>query len=114
MFTPETARSAPEYAIAVSRLTKRFGRRLAIEDLTLSVRPGEICGLAGANGGGKSTSLRLLAGLIRPDRGEGSVRGCDPLRTARQVRHKVGYSAPRGVLYPHPLVRRIRSFRARA
>jgi ABC-type Na+ transport system ATPase subunit NatA len=97
---PERTAGAPEYAIAVRGLTKRFGRRVAIEDLTLSVRPGEICGLAGANGGGKSTSLRMLAGLIPPDRGEGSVLGCDLVRAVRRVRHKVGYLAQRSVLYP--------------
>jgi ABC-2 type transport system ATP-binding protein len=112
MFMPERARSAPEYAIAVRGLTKRFARRVAIEDLTLSVRPGEICGLAGANGGGKSTSLRLLAGLLAPDRGEGFVLGCDLVRGARQVRHEVGYLAQRGALYPTLSVRENLRFRA--
>jgi ABC-2 type transport system ATP-binding protein len=112
MFMPERARSAPEYAIAVRGLSKRFGRRVAIDDLTLSVRPGEICGLAGANGGGKSTSLRLLAGLVAPDRGDGMVLGCDLLRDARRVRHKVGYLAQRSVLYPTLSVRENLRFRA--
>jgi ABC-2 type transport system ATP-binding protein len=112
MFMPEGARSAAEYAIAVRGLTKRFGRRVAIEDLTLAVRPGEICGLAGANGGGKSTSLRLLAGLIAPDHGEGVVLGCDLLRTARRVRHEVGYLAQRSALYPTLSVRENLRFRA--
>lgn len=112
MFMPERSRSAPEYAIAVRGLTKRFGRRLAIDDLTLSVRPGEICGLAGANGGGKSTSLRLLAGLVAPDGGEGTVLGCDLLRAARRVRDRVGYLAQRSVLYPTLSVRENLRFRA--
>jgi ABC-2 type transport system ATP-binding protein len=112
MFMPEKTGGAPEYAIAVRGLTKRFGRRAAIHDLTLSVRPGEICGLAGANGGGKSTSLRMLAGLIPPDSGEGSVLGCDLVRTARRVRHKVGYLAQRSVLYPTLSVRENLRFRA--
>src|SRR5882762_10549307 len=112
MFTPETARSAPEYSIAVRGLTKRFGRRLAIEDLTLSVKSGEICGLAGANGGGKSTSLRLLAGLIAPDHGEGLVLGCDLLRSARRVRHEIGYLAQRSALYPTLSVQENLRFRA--
>jgi ABC-2 type transport system ATP-binding protein len=112
MFRPERARSAPEYAIVVLGLSKRFGRRVAIDDLTLSVRFGEICGLAGANGGGKSTSLRLLAGLVAPDRGDGMVLGCDLLRGARGVRHKVGYLAQRSVLYPTLSVRENLRFRA--
>lgn len=112
MFMPERLRNAPEYAIAARGLCKRFERRVAIDDLTLSVRPGEICGLAGANGGGKSTSLRMLAGLVAPDRGAGSVLGCDLLRGARHVRRKVGYLAQRSVLYPTLSVRENLRFRA--
>lgn len=112
MFMPDRARANPHYAIAVRGLAKRFGRRLAIDDLTLTVRPGEICGLAGANGGGKSTSLRLLAGLLAPDRGEGSVLGCDLLQGVRRVRHEVGYLAQRSVLYPTLSVRENLRFRA--
>ena len=112
MFMPERAGSAPEYAIFVRGLAKRFGRRVAIDDLTLSVRPGEIFGLAGANGGGKSTSLRLLAGLLAPDRGDGMVLGCDLLRGARRIRHEVGYLAQRSVLYPTLSVRENLRFRA--
>jgi ABC-2 type transport system ATP-binding protein len=114
MFTPKGARSAPECAIAVRGLSKRFGHRVAIDDLTLSVGSGDICGLAGANGGGKSTSLRLLAGLLAPDRGEGFVLGCDLVRGARRVRHEVGYLAQRGALYPTLSVRENLRFRAAA
>jgi len=105
MSTPDGAASAPQYLIDVRRLSKRFGRRVAIEDLSLSVRPGEICGLAGANGGGKSTALRLLAGLLVPDGGTGNVLGRDLLRGARQVRQHVGYLAQRSTLYPTLSVR---------
>ena len=105
MSTPDGAARAPQYLIDVHRLSKRFGRRVAIEDLSLSVRPGEICGLAGANGGGKSTALRLLAGLLVPDSGTGNVLGRDLLRGARQVRHHVGYLAQRSTLYPTLSVR---------
>ncbi len=112
MFMPEVPRNAAAYAITVRGLSKRFGRRVAIDDLTLSVRPGEICGLAGANGGGKSTSLRMLAGLVAPDQGEGSVLGRDLLRGARRVRHEVGYLAQRSVLYPTLSVRENLRFRA--
>jgi len=84
---PDGAANGPEYLIDVRGLSKRFGPRVAIAGLSLSVRPGEICGLAGANGGGKSTALRLLAGLLVPDCGTGSVLGHDLWRGARQVRH---------------------------
>ena len=113
MFMPERLPSdAAQLAIRVRGLSKRFKHRVAVHDLTLSVGPGEICGLAGANGGGKSTSLRMLAALVAPDRGEGSVLGCDLLRSARQVRNRVGYLAQRSVLYPTLSVRENLRFRA--
>jgi ABC-2 type transport system ATP-binding protein len=112
MSTPDRAASVPECLIDVRRLSKRFGRRIAIEDLSLSVRPGEICGLAGANGGGKSTALRLLAGLLVPDSGTGNVLGRDLLRGTRQVRHHAGYLTQRSTLYPTLSVRENLRFHA--
>jgi ABC-2 type transport system ATP-binding protein len=55
--------------IAVEHLTKRFGEVVAVDDLTFSVEPGQVCGLLGPNGAGKSTTLRVLVGLERPARG---------------------------------------------
>jgi ABC-2 type transport system ATP-binding protein len=111
MSTLNRTTSTSEILIDVHHLSKRFGYRVAIEDLSLSARPGEICGLAGANGGGKSTILRLLAGLLVPDRGAGSVLGRDLLRGARQVRQHVGYLAQRSTLYPTLSVRENLRFR---
>src|SRR6266446_8244494 len=112
MSMPDRASNAVKYPIDVRHLRKCFGRRVAIEDLSLAVAPGEIFGLAGANGGGKSTALRLLAGLLVPDRGTGQVLGRDLLRGARQVRHQVGYLAQRSTLYPTVSVRENLRFRA--
>jgi ABC-2 type transport system ATP-binding protein len=112
MSTPDRIRRPCDSAIDVRGLTKRFGRRVAVEDLTLSVAPGEICGLVGANGGGKSTSLRLLAGLLEPDRGEAVVLGCDLLQARHRLRHQVGYLAQRNTLYPTLSVRENLRFRA--
>jgi ABC-2 type transport system ATP-binding protein len=99
-------------AIEVRGLTKRFGRRVAIKDLSMSVRFGEIQGLAGANGGGKSTTLRLLAGLLAPDDGTACVLGyCLPKQMTR-VRHAVGYLPQRNWLYPALSVRENLRFRA--
>ena len=112
MSTPDGSTGTSEFRIDVRRLSKRFGRRVAIEDLSLSVRPGEICGLTGANGGGKSTALRLLAGLLVPDGGTGNVLGRDLLRGARQVRQHVGYLAQRSTLYPTLSVRENLRFHA--
>ena len=112
MFMRDGNAAAAPYAIDVRGLSKRFGRRMAIEDLSLSVRPGEIFGLAGANGGGKSTALRILAGLLSPDAGAGSVLGCDLSRHSRGVRHEVGYLAQRSTLYPTLSVRENLRFHA--
>jgi ABC-2 type transport system ATP-binding protein len=99
MFTPDSASSGQPLALDIRKLSKRFHGKWAIENLALAVKPGDICGLAGANGGGKSTTMRLLAGLLPPDAGEGSVLGCDLLRASHHIRRKVGYLAQRSTLY---------------
>jgi len=100
------------FAIETTGLTKRLGARLALENLTLGVRYGQICGLAGANGGGKSTALRLLAGLLTPDAGDAQVLGyCLPGQMER-VRHAVGYLPQRNWLYSTLSVRENLRFRA--
>jgi energy-coupling factor transporter ATP-binding protein EcfA2 len=71
------------YAIEVRGLTKHFGQRVAIEDLSMRVRYGQIQGLAGANGGGKSTSLRVLSGLLAPDSGSAISQGSHRRRCQR-------------------------------
>src|SRR5262249_28283232 len=87
-------------AIEVRGLAKRFGQRVAIDDLSMQVRYGEIHGLAGANGGGKSTSLRLLAGLLAPDAGTAQVLGYNLPQETDRVRQAVGYLPQRNWLYP--------------
>ncbi|HEX6516142.1 MAG TPA: ATP-binding cassette domain-containing protein, partial [Nocardioidaceae bacterium] len=69
-------------AISASRLRKAFGRTLALDDLDLEVRVGEVHGFLGPNGAGKSTTIRILLGLLRADRGEVSLLGGDPWRDA--------------------------------
>jgi ABC-2 type transport system ATP-binding protein len=78
--------------IEAKGLTRRFDGRVAVEDLSLEVRPGEIFGLLGPNGAGKTTTLRMLAGLISPSSGTASVAGV-PLVRGRMddVRSKVGF-----------------------
>jgi ABC-2 type transport system ATP-binding protein len=112
MYTTEPLPARQPLAIEVRELSKRFQGRAAIEHFTLSVRHGEICGLAGANGGGKSTAMRLLAGLLVPDDGEGLVLGCDLRRARHLIRRKVGYLAQRGTLYSTLSVRENLRFRA--
>jgi ABC-2 type transport system ATP-binding protein len=86
-------------AVTVENVTKRYGNRIAVENLSLSLRAGEIFGLVGANGGGKTTTLRILAGILRPDRGQGQVLGFDLLRGTREIRERVGYMSQRFSLY---------------
>src|SRR5262249_39063214 len=92
-------------AIEVRGLAKRFGQRVAIENLSMRVRYGEIHGLAGANGGGKSTSLRLLAGLLAPDAGTANILGYAIPKEMGRLRHAVGYLPQRNWLYPALSVR---------
>lgn len=106
MFTSESVdeeRDAPTQAVAtlvaVRDVAKRFGNRVAIEDLELTLRAGEIFGLAGANGGGKTTTLRILAGILKPDRGRGHVLGYDLMRGAREIRKQIGYMSQRLSFY---------------
>lgn len=78
-------------AIAVRGLTKRFGARTVVDHVDLTVQPGRICGFLGPNGSGKTTTLRMICGLLIPDEGEGEVLGLD-LRTRRHaIKHQIGY-----------------------
>jgi len=73
-------------ALSVRGLTRRFGSRVAVDDLHLEVRPGDVYGFLGPNGAGKTTAMRCILGLIRRDAGEVEVFG----RTGREARHHVG------------------------
>jgi ABC-2 type transport system ATP-binding protein len=78
--------------IAARHLTRTFGDRLAVEDVTFEVGPGEVFGLLGPNGAGKTTTLRMLAGLIAPSTGDASVAGVPLTRhTIDRVRGQVGF-----------------------
>jgi len=106
MFTGETAGEdcvtpalASEILVAVEDLAKRYADRVAVEKLTLALRAGEVFGLVGANGGGKTTALRILAGILKPDKGRGHVLGFDLMNEAADVRHRVGYMSQRFSLY---------------
>lgn len=79
--------------ITVTRLRKRYGRVAAVADLSFSVGEGEVLCLLGPNGAGKSTTIRMLAGLTRPDGGTATVAGYDVAREPRQVRSRIGYVA---------------------
>lgn len=78
-------------AIETERLTKRYGRVLALDGLTLAVEPGEVFGFLGPNGAGKTTTIRLLLDLIRPTSGRAAILGHDCQRESLAARRLVGY-----------------------
>jgi heme ABC exporter ATP-binding subunit CcmA len=86
-------------AIHVEGLGRRFGLRWILRGVTFGVERGEVVGLLGANGSGKSTVLRVLATLLRPNAGRAAVNGFDVLRSADDVRSSVGYLAHVAGLY---------------
>lgn len=77
--------------ISAVALTKRYGRTLALSDLTLEVQPGEIFGFLGPNGAGKTTTIRLLLDLIRPTAGSARILGLDAHADAVALKHRIGY-----------------------
>jgi ABC-type multidrug transport system ATPase subunit len=88
-----------EYVIDVKDLRKNFGASKVVEGLTLQVAKGEICGFLGANGSGKTTTIRMLCGLLTPDGGEGECIGYDIIRQSHEIRRDVGYMTQRFSLY---------------
>jgi len=90
---------AADVAIDVRNLTKRFGKFTAVDDVTFSVKRGEIFGFLGANGAGKSTTIRMLCGLLQPSAGSATVGGFDILRQTEEVKQSIGYMSQRFSLY---------------
>jgi len=86
-------------AIEVRDLTKRFGDFVAVNRVTFDVRAGEIFGFLGSNGAGKSTTIRMLCGLLRPTSGTASVGGTDVGRDPEAVKRRIGYMSQRFSLY---------------
>jgi ABC-2 type transport system ATP-binding protein len=99
--------------VAVTGVAKQYSGRFAVREIGLTLGRGEILGLIGANGGGKTTTLRVLAGLLRPDHGGGRVLGCDLIREAGQIRKQVGYMSQSFSLYRELSVLENLRFRAR-
>jgi ABC-2 type transport system ATP-binding protein len=85
--------------IAARGLTKRFGDFTAVDDLSLGVEPASIFAFLGANGSGKSTTIRMLIGLLRPTAGTIEVDGVDVIATPRRVRDHIGYMGQKVSLY---------------
>jgi ABC-2 type transport system ATP-binding protein len=105
--------SSPDIAIDVRGLTKSFGGREVVHDLSMQVKRGTIYGFLGPNGSGKTTTIRMLCGLLTPDRGEGTCLGYDIRRDADKIKRRVGYMTQRFSLYQDLSVRENLEFVAR-
>jgi len=86
-------------AIEVRHLSRRFGDFVAVNDVSFDVRAGEIFGFLGSNGAGKSTTIRMLCGLLRPSSGTAIVGGVDVTKDPEGVKRRIGYMSQRFSLY---------------
>ena len=91
--------STSDFAIDVRGVTKKFGDRTVVNDIAMQVRPGEIYGFLGPNGSGKTTFLRMLCGLLKPDGGEGTCLGLDFRRESLEIKKRVGYMTQKFSFY---------------
>lgn len=87
-------------AIVVDRLTKAYGGRAAVNNLSFQARPGEIFALLGPNGAGKTTTVEILEGYRRADSGNVRILGCDPLTQAKDLKPRIGVMLQQDGLYP--------------
>lgn len=88
-----------EQVILANNLTKRFDGFIAVDHISFGVNTGEVVGYLGPNGSGKTTTIRMLLGLLRPSEGEATVLGYDIVRQAERVRERVGYMSQKFALY---------------
>jgi ABC-2 type transport system ATP-binding protein len=89
----------PEIIIETRSLSRRFGSLVAVKDVSLQVRRGEIFGVLGPNGAGKSTTIRMLCGILDPSGGSGTVVGFDIATQAERIKERIGYMTQRFSLY---------------
>jgi len=100
-------------AIDVRGLVKRFGNRTVVDNVDLKLMPGRICGFLGPNGSGKTTTLRLICGLLTPDAGSGTCLGHDVIRERDAIKRQTGYMTQKFGLYEDLTIRENLSFVAR-
>ena len=86
-------------SIVVRELEKRFGAFTAVDKISFAVRTGEIFGFLGSNGSGKSTTIRMLCGILTPTSGTGKVAGFDIVTEAEEIKHSIGYMSQKFSLY---------------
>jgi ABC-2 type transport system ATP-binding protein len=102
-----------DLAIDVRGLNKSFGKKHVVKDFSLQVRRGEIYGFLGPNGSGKTTSIRMLCGLLKPDSGSGACLGHDVIRETAAIKREVGYMTQRFSLWEDLTIRENLEFVAR-
>src|SRR4051794_36990497 len=100
-------------AIDVRGLTKRFDGKRVVDDFSIRVERGQIFGFLGPNGSGKTTTIRMLCGLLTPDAGHGTCLGHDIIRESAQIKREVGYMTQRFSLYEDLSIRENLEFIAR-
>src|SRR5512140_3755138 len=88
-----------EPVIVVENLTRRFGEFTAVDHISFEVQPGEVVGYLGPNGSGKTTTIRMLLGLLQPTEGRATVLGYDAFLQSEQVRARAGYMSQKFALY---------------
>ena len=88
-----------DFVIDVSGMTKRFDNRAVVNNVDLQVRTGEVCGFLGPNGSGKTSFIRMLCGLLRPDAGRGTCLGYDVITESEEIKTRVGYMTQQFSLY---------------
>lgn len=86
-------------AISVRDLVKRFSQRTVVDHVSMDVAEGEIVGFLGPNGSGKTTTIRIMCGLLTPDSGSGTVLGHDLLTSALRIKREVGYMTQKFSFY---------------
>ncbi|MFO7695442.1 MAG: ABC transporter ATP-binding protein [Vicinamibacterales bacterium] len=96
--------------IRLSHLTKKYGAFIAVDDLSIDVREGEVLGLLGPNGAGKTTTMRMVTGFLPPSKGRVSVAGFDLYDHPIQAKQRIGYLPEQPPLYPEMTVRRYLAF----
>lgn len=102
-----------DWAIDVEGLTKRYGSKVVVDRIRLQVASGRVCGFLGPNGSGKTTTIRMLCGLLTPDGGRGSCLGLDIIRQADEIKRQVGYMTQKFGLYEDLSIRQNLDFVAR-
>ncbi|WP_376091298.1 ABC transporter ATP-binding protein [Roseomonas sp. CCTCC AB2023176] len=105
---------APAAHIEIDRLTKRFGAFTAVDDISFTVRPGEVLGFLGPNGAGKSTTMKMLAGFVTPTAGTARILGQDVIEHPVAAKRHLGFLPEGAPTYPEMTVEDFLAFCARA